>query len=389
MDRRLITALKILGVLALLYVFFVSIQLMGDSFKTWKGFSQALIAQAQNPFVGLVIGIFATSLIQSSSTTTSMVVGFVASGTLSVELAVPIIMGANIGTSVTNTLVSLGHIQRRMEFRRAMACAAVHDMFNVLAVAVLLPVELITRARTGTGFLQGIADRMALGFEDVGGFKLFDPLKAITKPVSETLIRHGLLQPLLPNDTAVAVVGLLVSALLLFAALYGIVTLMRSMVLTQVEIFFHRYVGAHWILAVFMGLAITVMVQSSSITTSMLVPMAGAGIITLAQAFPITLGANVGTTVTAVLASLAAGDNPAHQEAAVTIAFVHLAFNVFGILVWYPIPALRRIPLDLARRVAAQSVRRRWFALAYIGLLFFAVPGILILLYRLFVRGAS
>lgn len=384
MNRSLITAVKILGVLALLYAFFVSIQLMGDSFKTWKGFSEALIAQASNPFVGLVIGIFATSLIQSSSTTTSMVVGFVASGTLSVELAVPIIMGANIGTSVTNTLVSLGHIQRKLEFRRAMACAAVHDMFNVLAVAVLLPVELLTRWRTGTGLLQGIAERLALGFEGAGGLRLFDPVKAITRPASETLIRQGLLQPLFGNDTAVAIAGLLVSAALLFLALYGIVKLMRSMVLAQVEVFFDRYVGAHWTLALMMGLVITVMVQSSSITTSMLVPMAGAGILSLAQAFPITLGANVGTTITATLAALAAGDNPAHQEAAVTIAFVHLMFNLVGIAIWYPIPALRRVPLELARRVAAASVRRRWFALVYVGLLFFAAPGLLILLYRLF-----
>jgi sodium-dependent phosphate cotransporter len=112
--------------------------------------------------------------------------------------------------------------------------------------------------------------------------------------------------------------------------------------------------------------------------------MAGAGILSLAQAFPITLGANVGTTITALLAAMAAGDNPAHQEAAVTIAFVHLAFNIAGILVWYPIPFLRRVPLNLARRVAAASVRNRWFALLYIGLLFFALPGALILLYRLF-----
>jgi sodium-dependent phosphate cotransporter len=384
MSRPLITAIRILGVLALLYVFFVSIQLMGDSFKTWKGFSEALISQAANPFVGLVIGIFATSLIQSSSTTTSMVVGFVASGTLSVELAVPIVMGANIGTSVTNTLVSLGHIQRRLEFQRAMACASVHDMFNVLAVAVLLPVELITRWRTGTGFLQGLAERLALGFEGAGGFHLFDPVKAITKPASEELIRKGLLQPLFASETAVAVAGLLISAALLFFALYAIVKLMRTMVLAQVEVFFDRYVGAHWTLALLMGVAITVMVQSSSITTSMLVPMAGAGVLSLAQAFPITLGANVGTTITAALAALAAGDNPAHQEAAVTIAFVHLLFNVVGIAVWYPIPALRRIPLDLARRVAAACVRRRWFALVYVGLLFFGVPGLLILIYRFF-----
>lgn len=383
MDRRLLTLLKIVGVLACLYVFFVSIQLMGDSFKTWKGFSEALIEQASNPFSGLLIGLLATSLVQSSSTTTAMVVGFVASGTLSVSLAVPIIMGANIGTSITNTIVSLGHISRKIEFQRAMACATVHDMFNLLAVAVLLPIELGTRAYLGTGILESLASSMAVGLEGVGGLKLFDPLKAITKPVSDGLIRQGILAPLFPSATPQAIAGLVVSAVLLFSALYFIVTLMRSMVLDKVEVVFSKYVGAHWFLAMGMGLVVTVMVQSSSITTSMLVPMAGAGILTLQHAFPITLGANVGTTITALLASLGSGGDPVHQKAAVTIAFVHLLFNISGILVWYPLGFMRRVPLRLAQFVAAASVRNRGFALAYVGLVFFAIPGILIMLYKL------
>lgn len=383
MDRRLLTLLKIVGVMACLYVFFVSIQLMGDSFKTWKGFSEALIEQASNPFSGLLIGLLATSLVQSSSTTTAMVVGFVASGTLSVSLAVPIIMGANIGTSITNTIVSLGHISRKIEFQRAMACATVHDMFNLLAVAVLLPVELGTRAWLGTGILETMAGAMAQGLEGVGGLQLFDPLKAITKPVSEGLIRNGILAPLFAGATARAVAGLVVSAALLFGALYFIVTLMRSMVLDKVEVVFSKYVGAHWFLAMGMGLVVTVMVQSSSITTSMLVPMAGAGILTLQHAFPITLGANVGTTITALLASLGAGGDPDHQRAAVTIAFVHLLFNVSGILVWYPAGFMRRLPLRLAQFIAAASVRNRGFAVAYVVLVFFAIPGILIMLYKL------
>ncbi len=383
MNRRLLIALKIVGVLAFLYLFFISIQLMGDSFKTWKGFSEALIEQARNPFSGLLIGILATSLVQSSSTTTAMVVGFVASGTLSVDLAVPIIMGANIGTSITNTLVSLGHVTRKIEFQRAMACATVHDMFNLLAVAVVLPIELATRAWTGTGILETMAGAMAQGLEGAGGFQLFDPLKAITKPVSEGLIRQGILQPLFPSTTGTAVAGLVVSAGFLFGALYGIVTLMRSMVLDRVEVVFNRYLGAHWLVALGMGLVVTVMVQSSSITTSMLVPMAGAGILTLQHAFPVTLGANVGTTITAVLASFAAGPDPVLQRAAVTIAFVHFLFNVVGIAIWYPLSAMRRIPLALAQLIAAQSVRRRWFAFAYVAVVFFGIPGALITLYRL------
>jgi sodium-dependent phosphate cotransporter len=387
MQPRLETPLKILGVLALLYLFFVSIQLMGDSFKTWKAFSEALIQQSQNPFVGLFIGVLATSIIQSSSTTTAMTVGFVASGVLDVSLAVPIIMGANIGTSVTNTLVSMGHINRRAEFQRAMACATVHDIFNLLAVIALLPLELITRAIFKVGFLEWLAGGLARAFAGVGGFKVTSPLKMITKPVSH-FIRDHILGGLFDSVTTIAVVGLILSAIMLFIALYFIVKLMRSMVLDKVEIFFDKYVGAHALIAMGMGLAITVMVQSSSITTSMLVPMAGAGILSLRQAFPITLGANVGTTITAMLASLAAANEEA-QIAAVTIAFVHLLFNLGGILIFYPLDFIRRIPLRLAQRLAAACARRRWFAPVYVLTVFFIAPGLLIGLWRLVSNGAS
>jgi len=381
-NSKLQTPLKILGVLALLYVFFVSIQLMGDSFKTWKAFSESLILQAQNPFVGLFIGILATSIIQSSSTTTSMVVGFVASGTMPVPVAIPIIMGANIGTSVTNLIVGMGHISRRDEFQRAMSCATIHDVFNLIAVGLLLPVEVISRRVWGTGWIEWLSTSAANLLEGSGGLKFTSPLKAITKPVSHYL--HDVLGGFLPSDTAVAVGGLVISALLLFLALYGIVRLMRSMVLRRVELFFDKYVGEKALLAMGMGLVITIMVQSSSITTSMLVPMAGAGIITLRHAFPITLGANVGTTVTAILASLAAGGSPEQAKAALAIALAHLLFNVLGILIVYPIPAIRQVPLRLCRYLAATFAKRRWMAVVYVLMIFFIIPGILIVLYRLF-----
>jgi len=387
MQPRLETALKILGVLALLYLFFVSIQLMGDSFKTWTAFSRALIEQSRNPFVGLFIGVLATSIIQSSSTTTSMVVGFVASGVLDVSLAVPIIMGANIGTSVTNTLVSMGHINRRAEFLRAMACATVHDIFNLLAVAVLLPLELITRTIFKVGFLEWAAGDLARAFAGVGGLKLTSPLKMITRPVTH-FIREDIVGGLFDSETTVAIVGLILSAFMLLVALYFIVKLMRSMVLEKIEIFFDKYVGAHALIAMGLGLAITVMVQSSSITTSMLVPMAGAGILSLRQAFPITLGANVGTTITAILASLAAVSEEA-QIAALTIAFVHLLFNLTGILLFYPVVFIREIPLTLAQRLATACARRRWFAPAYVLTVFFIVPGLLVGLWKLVSDGAS
>ncbi|MBU1147316.1 MAG: Na/Pi symporter [Candidatus Omnitrophica bacterium] len=123
---------KAMLVLGFLYLFLVSIGLLGEAFKGFgKEFAENLLRMTSNPFVSLFIGILATSLMQSSSTTTSIVVGMVASGTITVGNAIPIIMGANIGTTVTNTLVSIGHITRREEFKRAIAGATVHDFFNL------------------------------------------------------------------------------------------------------------------------------------------------------------------------------------------------------------------------------------------------------------------
>ena len=114
MKKTTKTLFKMFAVVALLYCFLVSIGLMGSAFKGFgKGFAESLIKTTSNPLVGLFIGILATSLVQSSSTTTSIVVGMVGSGVIAVPNAIPIVMGANIGTTVTNTLVSLGHVSRR------------------------------------------------------------------------------------------------------------------------------------------------------------------------------------------------------------------------------------------------------------------------------------
>ena len=158
---------------------------MGTSMKMFgKGFAETLIASTSNPLVGLFIGIFATSLVQSSSSTTSIIVGLVGSGALTVDNAIPIIMGANIGTSVTNTLVSLANINRSAEFRRSFAASIVHDFFNFLAVMTLFPLQYFTN------FLGHIAYRMEVAFQNAGGLEFFNPLKASTKPVVTILADH-------------------------------------------------------------------------------------------------------------------------------------------------------------------------------------------------------
>jgi sodium-dependent phosphate cotransporter len=119
----------------------------------------------------------------------------------------------------------------------------------------------------------------------------------------------------------------------------------------------------------------TVMVQSSSITTALLVPLAGAGLLKIRQAFPITIGANIGTTVTALLASL--GVSGVNASAGLQIALVHLLFNVSATLVIYPIPRIREIPIRAAERLAEFASRSRGWAIAYIVLLFYGIPALL------------
>jgi len=114
------------------------------------------------------------------------------------------------------------------------------------------------------------------------------------------------------------------------------------------------------------GLLLTVLVQSSSITTSLVVPMAGAGLLTLVQIFPYTLGANIGTTVTAILAALLTGN-----LAAVTVAFTHLLFNISGIIIWFP---LKKAPLTMAEKFAEYSIKNKLIPVAYVVILFFIIP---------------
>ena len=109
-------------------------------------------------------------------------------------------------------------------------------------------------------------------------------------------------------------------------------------------------------------------------TTS--IPLVGAGILTVEQIFPYTLGSNVGTTVTAMLAALSTASVPA-----ITIAFAHLFFNLSGIGIVFPIPQIRRIPIRLATALATFTSSSRGLAIVYIVVVFYVVPAAIIYLW--------
>ena len=357
------TGARVLTLLFLLYGFLVSIGLLSKAFTMFSGgFVDGLIASASNPLLGLFVGVLATTLVQSSSTTTSLVVAMVGSGSMPIHTAIPIVMGANIGTSVTNTLVSLGHISHGREFERAFAASTVHDFFNIFAVVILFPLQVTTN------FLGILAADLAEIFQEMGGLTFASPLKIVTGPAV-----NGLTHALDGHPWILLILALLIMA----ASLRYLVVALKKIVLGRVEAFFDQTLFANAGRAMLFGLLITVLVQSSSITTSLAVPLAGAGVLSLVQIFPYTLGTNVGTTITAMLAALAVG-----EISAVTVAFAHLLFNVCGIAVIWPIPAIRRIPLRLARNFAAVAANHRWLAIAYIAICFYAVPFAAILILR-------
>ena len=359
---------RVIFFIILLFLFLVAISLMGGSFKLLgKGVAEQLISSTSNPFVGLLIGILSTVLVQSSSVTTSMVVALVSGGALSVGNAVPIVMGANIGTTVTCAAVSVGHITRNEEFERAYAGANVHDLFNLLSVIVILPIQL------ATGFLDRAASVMASLFYGTAGGTFKSPVKMAVKPVVDG-IHHFLSQNLMLSEKATGVFGIIIAVALIFTTLFFMVKFMRQMTASRVEHYIHRIFSANIYLTLLIGMTVTAIIQASGITTSMIVPLLGAGLITLEQAFPLTVGANIGTTITALLASLAG------NMAGLTIAFVHLLFNLSGTLIFFVPPFMRRIPLRIARFMAHTFVRHKKLVIIYIASVFFILPllGILI-----------
>ncbi len=368
------TALRILTVLGLLYVFLLSITMMGSAFKLFgKGFAEALIRGCTNPFAGLFIGVLATGLIQSSSTTTSLVVGFVGGGVLPLQFAVPLIMGANIGTTITNLLVSFGFVTRREDFRRAFAGATVHDFFNICSVIVLFPLELRFH------IIQKAAERMTAAFSHMGGVTFTSPLKMVIDPcahaVKDLFLLVFKLSPVWSGSLMI-----LLAAAMLVASLVFLVRVLRQAIAERAERVINRYLFRNDLFAFLIGVALTVMVQSSSVTTSMLVPLVGAGVVALERCYPYTLGANVGTTCTALLAALATVSLDKGGTLGLTAAFAHLMFNILGIAIFYP---LRRVPISLARWLGAVASESRRLAVFFVLGVFFVVPLLMLGLGRL------
>ncbi|EDY85597.1 NptA protein [gamma proteobacterium HTCC5015] len=362
-----------LGIALSVYGILLAVGMVGAGFKWFAGGAEGareLFAFASNPFVGLMVGMLATVLVQSSSTVTSVIVGLVAGG-LPVSEAIPMIMGANVGTTITNTLVAMGHVRKKKEFRKAFAAATVHDFFNVMAVAVFLPLEL------AFGILEKLSFWVSgffAGTEASINIKDLNFIKPLTKPVigaeKDLLLSMGL------PDKVAAVVLALLGVALIFASIMLIGRLLKVVMVGRAKHALHSAVGRGPMTGIASGATVTVLVQSSSTTTSLIVPLAGTGVFSLREIYPFTLGANIGTTITALLASLAITNEFA--QFAMQIALVHFFYNVLAVSVLFSLPVVRDWPIRGAEWLSEISAEKKLYGLSYVFGVFFLLPALLI-----------
>ncbi|XP_006824138.1 sodium-dependent phosphate transport protein 2B-like [Saccoglossus kowalevskii] len=456
--KRVITTgiVKPALLLALLYLFICSLDFLSSAFRLLGGRAAGEVIGnsivATNPICGLMVGVLATVLVQSSSTTTSIVVAMVASGIIDVKPAIPIVMGANIGTSVTNTIVSVFHAGDRNEFRRAFAGATVHDMFNWLSVIVLLPLELITSylyrltdlivkslhletneevevellkvlTKPFTKLViqidKKVITNIAKGDMDAGKnslVKVWCEKGVVTRFVNETFLVNKteiidgqnvtqlmndtraveknetvylekcnfLFSDTGLNDSLLGVIILLIALAILCICLVLIVKLLHSILRGRIAVITKKVINSNlpgklaWLtgyIAIMVGAGLTMLVQSSSIFTSALTPLVGIGVISVNRMYPFTLGANIGTTFTAMLAALASSGDDLND--ALQIALCHFFFNISGIIIWYPIPFMRRVPIKLAKFNGNTTAKYRWFSIFYLVFMFFVFPAVI------------
>jgi len=451
-KTTVVALLKLFGVIFCVWIFICALKMMYLALIVLVGrvagdvFSSNVFLS--NPITGLIIGIVMTVIIQSSSTSVSIVVAMVAAGVMDVGKGIPIVMGANIGTSVTNTVVALTLSMDREEFRKAFSGATVHDCFNILSTLVFLTIEVIT------GYLQALTGAVVNSIPEIAGEGAPKFLGTITGPIADNMLFVNESVPkniatntsmeeynsviklwcekascpyiigttagpdavptgcYIPNDTSLitnltvnvgvrkcdtsdfcfantgwrevdtGAVAFVVSIIMLVGSMIIMVKILTSSLRGTLKKAIKKAVNTDipspfsWVsgyIAVFVSMGVTMLIQSSSVVTSTMTPLVGLDVVSLERMFAVTVGANMGTTTTAILAALATESRLAMQA-----ALCHFFFNVSGFLLWYPIPLFRKLPISMARGLGNICAKYRWFSIVYIITVFLVIPSILL-----------
>jgi solute carrier family 34 (sodium-dependent phosphate cotransporter) len=408
-------------VILALWFFMFALDMISTSSKVMTGcVAGEILGSDTNPVTAVVIGLISTALIHSSSTTTSIVVSLVPD-VMSVQTGIYVIMGANIGTTVTNTMVSLAQMGNADELERAFGGAVVHDVYNVLSVIVMFPLEWAFH------LLKRLVEACTKGATDKDGeVKWEGPSKQYVSPVTKKILvsNSKMMEKIAANKTyfncdtggefyptecddpsnprkstcgKIGLVGcdkktdecpaffqigatakddkisggaiFFVGLCLLFIVLAIMVLSLKKLLAGSFSLIIKKSITMNPYLAMVIGCLVTMLIQSSSVVTSALTPMVGVGLLDIEQMYALTIGANLGTTLTAIMASTVS-----ESVMGLQVALAHMFFNIFGIFLFYPIPWTRRLVIDTALALGRCTRIWRGFPILFIFLSFFVVP---------------
>lgn len=262
---------SVLSLFCGLALFLFGMHTMGDGLEKFSGgrLEKVLEKMTSSTVKGFILGAVVTAIIQSSSATTVMVVGFVNSGVMKLKQAIGIIMGANVGTTITSWILSLSGIKGDSIVIQLMKPSSFSAVFALAGIGLLMFCKADIKKNIGSIFL-GFAVLM------VG----MNSMSEAVKPLADD-----------PTFT-------------------GILTMFNNP-----------------IFGIFAGAVLTAIIQSSSASVGILQALSATGSITYSMAIPIVMGQNIGTCVTSLMSCIGAKKN------AKRAAFVHLYFNIIGTLV--------------------------------------------------------
>ena len=290
--------LQIISLLGGLALFLFGMDVMGKSLERLAGGKlQTILAKMSSTvFRGFFLGIAVTAVIQSSSATTVMVVGFVNSGIMTLKQAIGVIMGSNVGTTVTSWLLSLTALEGNSLIVQIFKPSTLAPLLGIVGIVLFMFTKREKNKGIGT---------ILLGF---------------------------------------------------MALMTGMELMSESMAFLKEEAWFSNLMGSfsNPILGIIAGAALTALIQSSSASVGILQGLCSTGAITVGNALPIILGQNIGTCVTAMISTVGANRNARRT------ALVHLYFNIVGVAIialivygcnlFYPLEILAKDagPMDIA-----------------------------------------
>lgn len=422
----LCTFIKMILLISSLYIFLLSLNFLTIGFTLVSPYAlkaeKAVQFLLANPISALSVGILVTAVLQSATATTSIVVTMVGAGIIpSAKKAIPIIMGSNIGTCVTNSLVALTLSGNPTEFKRAFCAATLNDMFNYLTTAILLFLEITFN------FMETTSKKLTnLMPENIQDLKKANFIEEILRPVSDLLIKlnetnieaiqYGsnnteiasrcceseniittdngtecgqcdyLALPLVERigDGFTGLFFIILSLIILTACLFGIVKILSLFIVGPIARGVRSAVNASlpgkikWFTQVILfmfSFSLTLVVQSSNIITATLVPLCGIGMVSLHRVYVMTLGSNIGTTVTGILSALT---QPTYAiKKSMQLAIVNTLFNLFGVILWLPVPAMR-LPKKFSRKLGDIIYEHRWFLYVYTCVCYVVLPALVL-----------